>query len=101
MVKHIVMWQVAEHEVHGTKEEVMLKIKEQLEGLKGQIEGLLTIEVGINFNDSPAAYDVVLYSEFVDAAALDYYQAHEKHLAVANQLVRQIATSRAVVDYTV
>ena len=101
MVKHIVMWQVAAHEVHGTKEEVMVKMKEQLEGLKGEIEGLLNIEVGINFNDSPAAYDVVLYSEFVDAAALEYYQTHDKHIAVANDLIRQVATSRAVVDYTV
>ena len=101
MVKHIVMWQVADHEVHGTKKEVMQKMKEQLEGLKGQIEGLIEIEVGINFNTSPAAYDVVLYSTLVDEAALDYYQGHEKHLAVANNLVRQVATSRAVVDYAI
>lgn len=101
MVKHIVMWQVAAHEIHGTKEEVMMKMKEQLEGLRGEIEGLLAIEVGINFNDSPTAYDVVLCSEFVDEAALAYYQGHEKHVAVANGLVRQVVTSRAVVDYTI
>ncbi len=101
MVKHIVMWKVAAHEEHGTKEEIMQKIKEQLEGLRGQIEGLKEIEVGINFNTAPAAYDVVLYSTFEDEAALNHYQNHPKHLAIANQLVRVVATSRHVVDYEV
>lgn len=101
MVKHIVMWKVAEHAEHGSKEEVMTKVKERLEGLKGQIEGLLEIEVGLNFNTSEMSYDVVLYSTFEDKEALDFYQAHPKHLEVANDLVRQVAISRAVVDYIV
>ena len=101
MVKHIVMWKVAEHAEHGSKEEVMTKIKERLEGLKGEIEGLLEIEVGINFNISEMSYDVVLYSTFKDREALNFYQAHPKHLEVANDLVRQVSVSRAVVDYEV
>lgn len=101
MVKHIVMWKVKEHPVHGTKEEVMKKIKAGLEGLKGQIDGLETIEVGINFNGSEAAYDVVLNSVLKSKEALEGYQVHPKHLEVANGLVRQVATSRVVVDYEV
>lgn len=99
MVKHIVMWKVTGHPVHGTKEEVMDKVKEGLEALKGQIEGLIEIEVGINFNPAETAYDVVLYSTFESKEALNFYQAHPKHLEVANNLVRQVATSRVVVDY--
>lgn len=99
MVKHIVMWKVAEHPVHGTKEEVKTKIKAGLEGLKGQIEGLIEVEVGINFNTAETAYDVALYSTFENKEALHFYQAHPKHLEVANGLVRQVATSRVVVDY--
>lgn len=101
MVKHMVMWKVEEHPVHGTKEEVIAKVKAGLEGLKGQIEGLIEIEVGLNFNTSEAAYDVILYSTFVDREALDFYQAHPKHVEVANNLVRQVATSRVVVDYEI
>lgn len=101
MVKHIVMWKVEGHPVHGRKEEVIAKVKAGLESLKGQIEGLIEIEVGTNFNTSESAYDVVLYSTFVDRAALDFYQAHPKHLEVANNLVRQVATSRVVVDYDI
>ena len=99
MVKHIVMWKVAEHPVQGSKEEVMAKIKAGLEGLKGQIEGLVEIEVGMNFNPAETAYDVVLYSVLESKEALAFYQAHPKHLEVANNLVRQVATSRVVVDY--
>lgn len=101
MVKHIVMWKVKEHEVHGTKEEVMQKIKKGLEGLKGEIDGLEEIEVGINFNPSEAAYDVVLNSVLTSKEALEGYQNHPKHLEVANGLVRQVATSRVVVDYVI
>ncbi|MDA3733322.1 Dabb family protein [Niameybacter massiliensis] len=99
MVRHIVMWKVAEHPEHGSKEEIMAKIKERLEALKGEIEGLVEIEVGINFNPSEASYDLALDSIFTDAEALNYYQGHPKHLEVANSLVRQVAISRAVVDY--
>lgn len=101
MVKHIVMWKVKEHEVHGSKEEIMNKIKSGLEGLRGQIEGLIEIEVGINFNSLETAYDVALYSIFESTEALAYYQAHPKHLEVAKGLVRQVAVSRTVVDYEV
>lgn len=99
MVKHIVMWKVADHEVHGTKQEILEKMKSQLEALQGQIEGLIEIEVGFNFNPADAAFDIALYSVLENKDALEYYQKHPKHLEVANGLVRQVATSRAVVDY--
>ena len=99
MIKHIVMWKVKEHEVHGSKEEVMKRIKVQLEDLKGEIEGLEEIEVGINYNPAETAYDLALYSTFVSKEALEGYQIHPKHVEVANNLVRQVATSRVVVDY--
>ena len=101
MVKHIVMWKVKAHEVHGTKEEVMCKIKRELEALKGQIDGLEEIEVGINEESSASAYDLVLYSTFVSKEALEGYQVHPKHVEVASSLVREVAISRAVVDYEI
>ncbi|WP_054741916.1 Dabb family protein [Cellulosilyticum ruminicola] len=99
MIKHIVMWQVKEHEVHGNKEEIIAKMKAELEGLKGKIEGLVEIEVGKNYNISAAAYDVVLYSTFTSKEALEGYQNHPLHVAIGQNLVRQVAISRIVVDY--
>jgi hypothetical protein len=99
MVKHIVMWKVEDHEIHGRKEDILKKMKEQLEALMGQIEGLVEIEVGFNFNPADAAYDIALYSVLESKEALEYYQSHPKHLEVADSLVRQVAVKRAVVDY--
>lgn len=99
MVKHMVMWKIEDHAVHGTKKEILDKIKVQLEALKGQIEGLIDLEVGFNFNPAGAAYDVALYSVHESKEALEVYQNHPKHLQVANDLVRQVAVSRVVVDY--
>ena len=93
------MWQVKDHEIHGTKEEILKKMKDQLEALKGQIEGLIEIEVGFNFNPADVAFDVALYSVLENRDALERYQNHPKHLQVANGLVRQVATNRVVVDY--
>ena len=61
MVKHIVMWKIKE--THGlTKEQTAQQIKEALEGLNGKIEGLRHLEVGIDFLQSDASYDVVSVS---------------------------------------
>jgi quinol monooxygenase YgiN len=71
-----------------------------LEGLAGRIPGLLKIEVGINFIADPNAADVVLYSEFIDAAALAVYQAHPLHLEVVPQ-VKALAVERRSADYLI
>ena len=58
MVKHIVMWKI--QGVNGqSKEETAQEIKRTLEDLNGKIEGLIHLEVGIDFLQSDASYDVV------------------------------------------
>ena len=79
MVKHIVMWRMAESE---DKEQRAKDIKENLEALKGKIDVLVNIEVGLNFNDTDAASDVVLVSEFETKEDLNTYQNHPEHKAV-------------------
>jgi hypothetical protein len=100
MVKHIVMWNVVEsHEGQG-KQEILKEMKRRIEALKGVVPQVREIEVGIDFNGSDAAYDVVLYSVFDDRTALDEYQVHPAHEAVKSY-VGSVATARAVVDYEV
>ncbi|MFA9407406.1 MAG: Dabb family protein [Candidatus Dadabacteria bacterium] len=98
MIKHIVMWRLKDEAAGATKEENALKLKDALESLKGKIESLKAAEVGINFNPSPAAFDVVLYSEFEDQDGLNAYQNHPEHVKIAD-FVGEIRTDRAVVDY--
>ena len=67
--------------------------------LNGKIEGLIHLEVGIDFLQSDASYDVVLYSELANKEALDFYQNHPLHVKAATEVVKPAATSRIVVDY--
>lgn len=100
MVKHIVMWRLKDATDFGNKEQTAKELKARLEALKEKIEEIVSIEVGINFNSSDMAYDLVLYSEFKNKQDLDTYQNHPEHLKVADIIKANVA-SRAVVDYEV
>ena len=93
MVKHIVFWNVRDDE---KKEENMNEMKKRLTSLVGKIDGLISAEVGFNFN--PNGYDLALYSIFKDKEALDGYQAHPEHLKV-KEFVHSVITDRCVVDF--
>jgi len=98
MIKHIVMWRLKDKAAGATKKENALKLKESLESLVGRVPSLKAAEVGINYNPSDAAFDVVLYSEFEDQEGLSSYQTHPEHVKIVD-FVGEIRTDRAVVDY--
>ena len=100
MIKHIVMWRLKEHALGNDKATNAQLIKDKLEALRGKIDGLLSIEVGIDFSATDASADVVLYSEFPDRAALSAYQAHPEHQAVS-PFINEVRTERYLVDYEV
>lgn len=100
MVKHIVMWRLHDEVGGKSKAENALTIKDALEDLQGKIPGLLNIEVGLDFDGSDQAADIVLYSELESREALAAYQAHPLHQAVI-PLVKGAACERIVVDYDV
>ena len=95
MIIHIVNWKLKDttEKLNNAK-----LAKEKLEALKGRIENLEKIEVGINFNESEAAFDLVLYSEFKTKEDLDIYQNHPEHLKAA-AFVKSVVEKRVVVDY--
>ena len=92
MIKHIVMWKLKNSRQNAPA------LKAMLEGLKEKIPQIRAIEAGVNFNPSDFAADVVLYSEFDDAACLAAYQSHPDHVKVA-EFLKDTATDRRVVDY--
>jgi quinol monooxygenase YgiN len=100
MIKHIVFWKLKDEANGLNKQENAQAIKQKLEALKGQIEGLIDIEVGFDFLQSPESADVVLYSTFTDKAALDFYQQHPLHKAVM-PFIGEARSERRVVDYEV
>lgn len=98
MVKHIVMWKLKDEAQGNTKEINAQKIKENIEGLNGRIEGLRHVEVGLNHN--PGGFDICLYSEFEDRNALAYYIDHPLHKQ--NQaFTLSVVYDRAVADYEI
>lgn len=100
MVKHIVMWKLKDFAEGSSRIENAKHIKELLESLKDKIAEIKSIEAGININNSDSAYDVVLYSEFEDDAALEAYQNHPEHIKVAD-FIGKVKEHRVVVDYIV
>lgn len=100
MIKHIVMWRLYETAQGKDKASNAQMLKQKLEALRGQIPGLLAIEVGIDHSATADSSDVVLYSEFENAQALHDYHTHPLHLAVA-PFVKEVRKDRRVVDYEV
>ena len=98
MVKHIILWKLKEDYTETEKQDIKAGIKAGLEGLKGQIPGLVDIKVNVNPLESSNC-DVMLDSTFEDEASLKGYSVHPAHVEVANTKVRPFTASRTCMDY--
>lgn len=98
MVKHIILWKLKDELTDAQKAEVKAGIKEGLEGLAGQIPGLIDIKVNINGLPTSNA-DVMLDSSFESFEALKGYSIHPKHVAVADGKVRPYTAIRSCLDF--
>ena len=98
MIKHVVMWRLKETAEEASKAENAQKMKELLMSLVGVVEEIKHFEVGLNYLESDAAYDVVLISEFEDKDSLNRYQVHPEHKKVG-AFIGKVRSERVVVDY--
>lgn len=91
MIKHIVMWTLKNPADAAS-------FKAQLDSCRNVVPGMGAFEVATKTGALAGSCDVVLYSEFDNAAALVAYQVHPHHQAVAAALglLRQ---SRVDMDY--
>jgi len=98
MVRHIVIWDhldglsAEEKAANGTK------IKQALEGLLGEIPGLISITIYTDLLTGSNA-GVVLDSVFESSDALFAYQEHPAHVKVASGIVRPNTRNRRCADY--
>ncbi|MGX1389011.1 hypothetical protein AB7M66_010142 [Bradyrhizobium japonicum] len=81
-IRHIVMWRLR-GETPAERSAARSKVKTLFEGLRGRIEGLTHIEVGVDVSDVDYACDVVLFSEFADQAALAAYATHTPNICAS------------------
>ncbi len=98
MVKHIILWQLKDELSEDEKIKVKADIKAGLEGLAGQIPGLINIKVQIEGLASSNA-DLMLDSSFEDEESLKGYAVHPAHVAVADGKVRPFTKTRVCLDY--
>jgi hypothetical protein len=99
MVKHLVLFKLAEEAEGKSKKENALIIQKSLEALKDSIGVIRKINVYIN--DAGASsdnYDVVLDSEFDSLSDMKIYAEHPDHLAAASYIVK-VRIARAAIDY--
>jgi stress responsive alpha/beta barrel protein len=98
-IRHIVMWRLRA-DTAEERSAARLKVKTLFEGLRGRIDGLTHIEVGLDVSEADYACDVVLFSEFRDPPALKAYATHPEHLRVREAL-GDLRIGRFQVDYSV
>ena len=101
MIKHIILWRLRSELSADEKREKALAIKQGLEGLLGQVPGLLDIHVQIDGRLASSTADIMLDSTLESAEALKGYSAHPAHLAVANGVVRPNTEFRTCLDYEI
>lgn len=99
MIKHIVMWKMA-GETREDRRQAAEFLRSRFEALRGEVPGLLHLEVGLDHSSVDYACDVVLYTEFATQEALDAYATHPAHLRVKDEL-GQSRIARFQVDYAV
>ena len=100
MVKHIILWTLKDEFSDDEKKTIKAGIREGLEGLAGQIPGLLEIKVQTEGLPSSNA-DLMLDSSFADEDSLKAYAVHPKHVAVADTKVRPYTAIRSCLDFEV
>ena len=101
MVKHIILWKLRDDLSSAEKEIVKQGIKAGLEGLKGQVPGLIDIRVYVDGRLDSSNADVMLDSTLESPEALRGYAVHPAHVAVADGKVRPYTAVRTCLDFEI
>lgn len=92
------MWKLADEADGMSKSESINRIESKLISLTSVIEEISSLEFGINFNPTEAAYDLVLITTHKDKDALEAYINHPSHQEAA-KLIGKLVVDRKVVDF--
>ncbi len=100
MIRHVVMWKLHEFADGHNKAANALRVKSALESLIGRVDGLMSLQVGVNQLPAEQAFDLVLMCDFRDWEALETYRTHPLHLGVI-ELLNKVRSDRVVTDWEV
>ncbi len=94
MIVHIVMFKFKEE----SKAQNIQKAVQMLNALPEKIEGLLSMETGINFDTAERAFDLSIYTTFNTKKELAEYAVHPDHMEVV-AFIKEVTERSHVVDY--
>ena len=97
MINHIVLYKLKDYSI-DQKPLIIAEMKSLLEGLKGKIDELKYIEVGINNVLETKSYDLALVSHFNSIEDLDKYRVHPIHKKIIARFA-EFNLERAAVDF--
>ncbi len=98
MVHHIVLWNLNEELSYEEKQEAAARIKAELEAVKNEVSGVVSLSVVTDPLDS-SNKEVGLISVFESEEALKAYQVHPAHVE-AGKYIRSVTNGRSCIDYT-
>ncbi|MFE6075161.1 Dabb family protein [Paenibacillus sp. NPDC057886] len=67
-------------------EETINNVKNKLLGMKGKIEHLKDLSVGVDFTHTQISYDIAMVAQFNSKEDFNAYLAHPAHLEVAKYI---------------
>lgn len=94
MIKHIVCFKLK-----NPTEEECRKAADVLLSMKGNVELLRDIQVGIDFLHSERSYDLILEVVLDSKEALDAYQEHPYHVNVVKKHMHAVRETSVAIDY--
>lgn len=97
MINHVVLFKLNDYP-ENEKPLIIAEMKSLLEGLKGKINELKYIEVGVNYELNTKSFDLALISHFNSLEDLDKYRVHPEHKKVLARF-SELRLERAAVDF--
>lgn len=93
MITHIVALKL-----NDTGKESIDAVRKRLLGMKGRIEYLRDITVGVDFAHAPISYDIVMIAHFDSKKDLNAYITHPAHVEVG-KYIEEIQAQVVAIDF--
>ena len=93
MVTHVVLFKMKDRSGDSAR-----RARQVLAEMQGQIPGLLSVEVGVDYQRSERSFDVALITKHESREALEAYQVHPVHRKVA-AFMAEVRDASVAVDF--
>lgn len=94
MIKHVVCFKLKDNSYDKKCE-----ARDVLLSMKGKVDLIKDIEVGVDFLGSSRSYDIILIVTLDSKKALDEYQNHPYHCETVKTYMHKVRDSSVAVDY--